>query len=84
MKTMKLKKRVSKIILWKNYINEQDRKANPSPKDCFGFFRITYSKQNFRGNIGLKFNPIPLFFINLDYNFGDVEGLSAGAGISIR
>lgn len=43
-----------------------------------------YTKTNFRGNIGLKLTPIPFVFINLDYNFGAVQGLSAGAGISIR
>ena len=43
-----------------------------------------YSKTNFRGNVGLKLSPIPLVYINLDYNFGAVEGLTAGLGISIR
>jgi len=43
-----------------------------------------FSKTNFRGNVGLRLTPIPFLFINVDYNFGAVEGLSAGAGISIR
>jgi len=44
----------------------------------------TFNKTNFRGNVGLKLSPIPFLYINLDYNFGAVEGLTAGAGVSIR
>ena len=44
----------------------------------------SFSKTNFRGNVGLKLSPIPFLYINLDYNFGAVEGLTAGAGVSIR
>ncbi|MBN2012342.1 hypothetical protein JW960_23635 [candidate division KSB1 bacterium] len=45
-----------------------------------------FTKQNFRGNVGMKFTPIPLvpLFVNIDYNFGVVKGLSAGLGISVR
>lgn len=43
-----------------------------------------FNKTNFRGNVGLRFNPIPFMYLNIDYNFGAVEGLSAGLGISMR
>ena len=45
---------------------------------------LKFNKTNYRGNIGLKLSPIPIFYINLDYNFLDVQGFSAGAGINIR
>lgn len=45
---------------------------------------FTFNKTNFRGNVGLKFSPLPFVFINLDYNFGVAQGLSAGAGINFR
>jgi len=43
-----------------------------------------FSKTNFRGNVGFKLTPFPFLFINLDYNFGASQGVTAGAGISIR
>jgi len=47
-------------------------------------YKEKFNKTNFRGNVGLKLTPFPFLFINLDYNFGAVEGLSMGAGLSIR
>ena len=43
------------------------------------------NKQNFRGNVGLKFSPplLPIF-VNADYNFGAIKGFSAGLGITLR
>ena len=43
-----------------------------------------YTKTNFRGNVGLRMTIFPLVFLNVDYNFGAVQGLSAGLGLSIR
>jgi hypothetical protein len=47
-------------------------------------FDETYTRTNFHGNVGLRISPIPFLFVNVDYNFGPLQGLSAGAGISIR
>jgi len=43
-----------------------------------------FNKTNFRGNVGFKLSPIPFVYLNVDYNFGAVEGVSAGLGISMR
>jgi hypothetical protein len=43
-----------------------------------------YENSNFRGNVGLKIKPIPLVFINADYNFGGVQGFNVGLGLSFR
>ncbi len=45
-----------------------------------------FHKQNFRANVGVKINPIPLLplFVNVDYNFGAIKGISGGLGISLR
>jgi len=43
-----------------------------------------YEKSNFRGNLGVKIKPIPLVFINADYNFGGVQGFNLGLGLSFR
>jgi len=43
-----------------------------------------YNKTNFRGNVGLRLTLIPFTYINVDYNFGAVQGLCAGLGISVR
>lgn len=43
-----------------------------------------YENSNFRGNLGLKIKPIPLVFINADYNFGGVQGFNVGLGLSFR
>jgi hypothetical protein len=37
---------VSTTILCKNYKNTYDRKKNPSPDDCYGLIKITYSKKD--------------------------------------
>lgn len=52
----------------------------PPPFD----FKESFNKTNFRGNVGVKITPFPLFFINVDYNFGVAQGISAGAGINFR
>lgn len=43
-----------------------------------------YDKTNFRGNLGVKIKPLPLVFINADYNFGGVQGFNLGLGLSFR
>ncbi|MBD3290553.1 hypothetical protein GF337_17240 [candidate division KSB1 bacterium] len=44
----------------------------------------SFNKANFKGNVGVKITPFPLLFINIDYNFGVAQGVSAGAGINFR
>ena len=52
--------------------------------DPIGDVTKDYTKQNFRGNLGIKVKPIPFLFIHADYNFGGVQGFNAGLGISFR
>ena len=49
-----------------------------------GDVKKEYTKQNMRYNLGFKLKPIPLVFINADYNFGNVQGFNVGLGVSLR
>ena len=52
--------------------------------DPIGNVTKTYNKQNMRYNLGVKIKPFPLLFVHADYNFGDVNGFSAGLGVHFR